>query len=593
MPTSTHPGLWICRVPILWLLAFAVPACGDPELIHRGDATGSDLSFAKTDLGIGDGAGSELAPSLDVAVDPADVGEDAQPEDLTEGTDAQDQDQQAPIDVPQPPTDVPQSDVPVTEFVLLSHTPADGATGIASPIVVTMTFNATVKPEAISQNTIFVSTHGDKPVLGKFVVSDKVVTFTSNAAVQAASRVQVRLTNLVQAKKGASLQQEVVFHFYTAPLAGLEPYQKLAARYAPMIRQGISADSASADFLRSIDLDGDWNLANNAKNAKKEATAQVGWSVIETQSHFFVTYVFYWAHRAAADTKLAFDNDSSGSIVAIAKYPTEHPVALTTYFKQKSDEQMWTWITAESGLLPAGSKTPTFLRAIVAQDDLFPKSSDPKDTYGCEGIAGCVPRRYPAFLTATSHQSCLWTDNGEPTLYECDASPPVKAVLKWIEYVPGATAQAASGSAGAPGPQFTYGLQSLHEIWWPHRDEAGASALFVDTQFTYAPPGDRPGAGLLPVGSKFISASATAGDYGRPPWAWTWKPGTNVSYIDLPRGTVFYDPSWNLFVRVHGPDPAPPVYNAAQKTGYSVEHCLHPFFYIDARDTAPCKGSLP
>ncbi len=567
------------------VLAFTLTACGDGGLIaHHGDATaaGNDLFVPKTDVLLGDGQ------SADTTADDTVTPPDGDQPDAPPPTDAHDQDA-TDQDTPQP-IDVPEFDVPLDQFALVSHTPGDGETGVASPITVTMTFSATVKPESISANTIFVTTHGDKPVLGKFATNDKVVTFTSAGPVQAASRVQVRVTSVVQAKKGNSLPQEALFHFYTQPMPGLAPYEKLAARYAPTVRQGVNVDSPSADLLRSIDFDGDWNLSNNAKNTKPAPTAKVAWSVIETQSHFFITYVFYWAHRSALDSKLVFDNDTAGSIVAVAKYPTEHPVALTTYFKQKADEQMWGWVTAESGLVAPGAKTPSFLRAVLPQDQLFPKAAA-ADTYGCEGIAGCTPRRYPAYLTASTHQSCLWADAGDKSLYECDLSPAIQVDLKWIDYVPATTGQPASGNAGAPGPVYGYELQSLHEFWWPHRDEAGANAVFVDTTFTYAPPVDRPFGGGLPVGSKFLTSGSN--DNGRPPWAWMWKPGTNVSYYDMPRGTPFYDPSWALYMRLGGIDAKLPPFDATTKTGYSMDHCLHPFFFVDLRDSAPCKGSLP
>jgi len=569
------------------VLALALAACGDGGLtVRRSDAIswGKDAFTPLTDVLISDGL------AQDAAAGDAAAPVDGEPPDVAPPTDVQDLDT-TDQDTPQEPLDVPQFDVPLDQFALVSHTPLDGATGVPSPIVVTMTFSATVKPESITANTIFVTTHGDKTIAGKFVTTDKVVTFTSAGPVQVASRVQVRVTSIVQAKKGNSLPQEVLFHFYTQPMQELAPYEKLAARYAPTVRQGVNLDAPSADFLRAIDFDDDWNLANNAKNAKPAPTAKIAWSVIETQSHFFISYVFYWAHRSALDPKFVFDNDTAGSIVAIAKYPNEHPVALTTYFKQKADEQMWGWVTAESGLVPPGAKTPSFVRGVLPQDQLFPKATDAADTYGCEGIAGCTPRRYPAYLTASTHQSCLWIDAGEKQLYQCDTSLAIQTDLKWIDYVPAAAPQPATGNAASPGPVFSYGLQSLHEVWWPHRDEAGAGTVFVDTTFTYAPPAERPFGGGVPVGSKFLTAGTN--DNGRPPWAWMWKPGTNVSYYDMPRGTPFYDPSWALYMRLGGIDAKLPAFDATNKTGYSMDHCLHPFFFVDLRDTAPCKGSLP
>jgi hypothetical protein len=292
--------------------------------------------------------------------------------------------------------------------------------------------------------------------------------------------------------------------------------------------------------------------------------------------------VFFWPHRNAVAPAPALDNDVAGSLVTVAKWPQEHPVALTTYFKTKADEQMWLWVTQESGW----PKT-TFVRGVLPQAQLFPPA-DAKDTFGCEGLTDCTPKRYPAYLNAGTHQSCLWTDPGESGVLSsplCVTSAAVKATLQWIDYVPGSKAQVAT-AAGNPGPVVTYALQSLHATWWPHRDEAGPGGLWTDALFTYAPPENRPQGPKLGTGSKFLPAGD---DFGRPPWAWQWKPASNASYYAMPRGTPFYDPAWALLQRLGGQVPG---YDAAAKTGLSLDFCLHPFFFVDLRDTPACQNEL-
>lgn len=577
-----RPLAWIC----LGLCAVAsLAACGDPPLTVKAATDVRDVQFG------GDASVSQDATGQDEEGQDAQPQDSPQPDDSTgDAQDAQASDVpvagDAPVsdapDATQPPDAQQPVDVGVQPFTLVGSDPADGTMGLGEPFTVTLQFSTAVKPEAATPYTFAVTTHGGSVIPGKFTTVDDKVTFTATAPVPPASRVQMKLGTLVQAQKGASLQQSVTLRWYTAGLAKLEPYEKLAARYAPRIRQGIK--DLAVDAPRSLDSDGNWDAADDGKNlATSPALARVGWSVIETQSHYFVTYVYFWPHRNAVAPGVALDNDAAGAMVTVAKWPQEHPVALTTYFKAKADEQMWLWVTQESGW----PKT-TFVRGVLPQAQLFPPA-DPGDTFGCEGIADCTPHRYPAYLSAGTHQSCLGIDAGDSggvlTTPLCATGPAVQATLKWVDYVPGQKAEAPATS-GNPGPVVTYALQSLHDQWWPHRDEAGTGGLWTDALFVYEPPEGRPQGPKLGTGSKFLPGGD---DYGRPPWAWQWKPASNASYYQMPRGTPFYDPAWALRQRLGGQVPA---YDAQAKSGLSLDFCLHPFWSLDLRDMPACQNGL-
>jgi hypothetical protein len=57
----------------------------------------------------------------------------------------------------------------------------------------------------------------------------------------------------------------------------------------------------------------------------------------------------------------------------------------------------------------------------------------------------------------------------------------------------------------------------------------------------------------------------------------------------MPRGTPVYDPAWALLQRLGGQIPG---YDATAKTGLSLDFCLHPFWFIDLRDTPACQNEL-
>ncbi len=574
--------VWRSVVVAVTLLGLGLAGCGDPPIATNGsgDATGD---VAKLDGKTGDVA----ADSVDGMVDADTDGEDA----ATDG--ASDAQGDGGPDViltdgvfiydggPQPDIDATADDIlcgggKVTDFHLVSTDPPEGGAGVANPFTFTMTFNTLVKAVVIGPNTVQVSVNGEI-IEGKFSVSCNSFTFKANSAVLGASRVDVTLSPLVQAEIGFNLPNQVNYHFYVRGYDGMAPYEKLAQRYAPTLRQAVAGGNAANDQLRSFDFDGNWAASDNGANVSKfPALGQVGWSVLETQSHYFITYVYFWPHRTVVLAGVAFDNDSSGATVAVAKWPAEHPVAVTTWFKQKSMEEMWTWVTSESGIPKTG-----YVRGVLPESTLFPPS---KDTWGCENIAGCTPRRYPAFLTSGNHQSCLWLDAGDNL--NCTNNAATQVDLKWIDYVPGAT-PTEPGAAAAPGPVATYGLQSTYDTWWPRRQDAGADGMWTDTSYSYVPAATRPPGVKMVIGGKFYNKD---NDASRPPWAWNWK-GTD--YYQLPVGTVFLDPAYANAKRFQDTKNPLGDYNAAKKTGWSQDYCFNPYLYIDLRTSANCVGTVP
>jgi hypothetical protein len=569
-----------------WLTGFALlvwlaAGCGDDPLPTKTTAdTVTDAPDAFDGIAFDQWVdGSEVATDGVVADGTVDADLPDTPAEV-DGTDAVDA-----IDVA---TDVAPDlgpDVPLLSFEVVSTTPTQDQTGVGAPVTFTVNFNADVRPETVTKYTVLVTALSDAVVSGKLTVTGKQLQFVATDTVPAATRVQVVITGMVQAQKGPSLQAPYTFHFYTAGLPKLEAYRRVAARYAPVLRQRIDASAAigKSDRLRSVDYDGNWNADDNADSVEPiPPIARVGWSVAETQSHYFITYLYFWPKRVNADGTTAFANDTAGSIVLVAKFPQEHPVAVTTWFKAKSDEAMWSWATTESGF-GGSSPSAVYLRGTYPEAQLFPVAND---TFGCEGIPGCTPRRYPALLTNRTHQSCLLLDAGDNgAISRCPNDAATQASDKWISYLPVPLASAATQTAANPGPHATYELQSLHDEWFPRRENMGAGMLFGDTGFAYAPPSGRPGLPAHTIGSKLRTSNAS--DYGRPPWAWKWNVGP---YYEMPQGAPALDPAWAWYARMGSKLPA---FDATSKVGYSLAYCLNPLLLIDARQNGACPPGPP
>ena len=568
----------------LALALFLCGACGDPPLTPRAAGAATDsaaIGFASPVAA--DAAAA--APDVDAAGLDAGAFADAPLADASADT------ARAP-DARVAPDGARLSDT--VGFALVSHKPASGQAAVAAPWVVTLTFSHPLKAASVGKATIFVLGPGDIEVAGQFSASGATATFAATGPIPPASRIRVVVGPLVQSYAGVGLGEPVTFHFYTAGYGETAPYARLAARYAPTLRQGMGAGAAGAlDRLRALDFDGNWSADDNAAHAASaEALGTVGWSVVETRSHWFIGYVFYWPARPGIDALPPFHNDSAGALVVVDRAPQEVPVALVTWFKAKATEEQWAWVTVESGLLPPGKKPDAYyLRGALAAADLFP-SAQPADTFGCENLAGCTPRRYPGYLTAGTHQSCLWLDAGSAGLLQvpqCLTSAKVKADLAWLDYLPQALATTAPPNGANPGPTVAYALQPLHDAWYPHRDETGAGTLFDDVLFAWQPAPGRPGAGLPKVASIMRNPQKTD-DFGRPPWAWGWQA---ASWYKMPRGALWLDPAWALWVRLGGEANPALAWDPAKQAGMSLDFCFNPWLGIDLRASTACQPGPP
>lgn len=572
-------------------------ACDDPPLEDKpysidgltglgdgGDVAAQDAGAAD----LGSPADTATGGPDDSAPAPDDAIVDAAPIDASAAAD---------VDAGWQMIDVPKPDVPDLPLQVVSTSPIDGATGVDPHVAFEITFSANLLDASVAEYTVFVKGPGGETVVGDLAVAGNKLSFKAAGLVAPASRVTVELSTLVQSDKGDPLAQPFKMQFYTAGYPDTAGMAALAARYAPVLRQAVGKDSKGLDYLRSPDFDMDWDGGNNLANLSKfDPLARVGWTVVQSQSHFFIHYAFYWPRRLATTPDLSFDNDMSGATVVVARYPAETPVALLTWFKNQYDEQMWAWATTEGALLPAGKSAKSAnLRSVLSLSKLFPETSLPGDGFGCKGITGCVPRRYRGLLTAGSHQSCLWSDPGDKTYNQCRTDSQATAEMKVIRYRPGAVATKASGEGAAVGdqpPTFVYELVPIFESWFSHREEIGPGHMFAGPlSWVYKPPAGRPAGPKTAIASRFISVGQA--DFGRPPWAWQWKPGTFVSYYDMPLGTPFLDPAWALFQRLGGEAGGVAAWNASTKKGLSVTYCFDAFLGIDARDTAPCKDALP
>ena len=76
-------------------------------------------------------------------------------------------------------------------------------------------------------------------------------------------------------------------------------HEELAYHYAPVIHQGVASDQ---DFITAVDFDGDWIGNDNWENQPTgDLSAHVYYSVIETQTHWFLFYSLFHPRDYTSD----------------------------------------------------------------------------------------------------------------------------------------------------------------------------------------------------------------------------------------------------------------------------------------------------
>lgn len=99
---------------------------------------------------------------------------------------------------------------------------------------------------------------------------------------------------------------------------------QLAARWAPVHFQDTDSTDYDADYLTSVNFDGDWNAKNNWESQDDDVSKLKGtvyYSVTETATHWFLVYGFFHP-RDWSDVPLdvlTHENDMEGVLLTVRK----------------------------------------------------------------------------------------------------------------------------------------------------------------------------------------------------------------------------------------------------------------------------------
>ncbi|MDZ4676196.1 MAG: hypothetical protein SGI74_01695 [Oligoflexia bacterium] len=281
----------------------------------------------------------------------------------------------------------------------------------------------------------------------------------------------------------------------TASVLGSDFLKKLAIYHAPVIYQEIGKNPR-ADAITRFNFDGDWVGNNNWDNLEKYPTpAYVYYDVVETSTHYFITYAFFHPrdYQAVCFWKFCHENDLEGAFYTVVKNPS-HEMGDVVYI------------------------------STVAHYDII-GYANPKTTVAPAPDLSGRDRRIALRIDSGGHAVYNWDDlpNNNPRLI----------------YSIGTTADDPNGKKNGT---YRYLLTSMSDLW-SRKDHVGRGKIW-NKNFKYG--GTRFQIGDVPeafAGEKFGRGLA------KPPWAWF--DDTDSSYSK--RGDWFFDPAYMVFMRLGQP----------------------------------------
>jgi len=463
--------------------------------------------------------------------------------------------------------------------VIVSTDPADGEGNVAVPFEVRITFSEPLYEVTVGDQTVIITDAGGGQLEGEYTLDGEgeIVVFTPASPVFHSSPYEVTVGPMLSDPAGNKYGTETSFSFFTGPHPDVAGYATLAANYSPVIYGETTPGYAKYDYPTRFDADDDWNGDNTVAYMQTDVqsiTPAVYFSVVESKSHWFIMYAYFWPYRYTEEAWNRFGNDMAGATVVVRKLDGT-PVFVDTWHKSDNSELSDAYVSDACALVPLGENPMDYrFEDRFPADQLFPNG------------------HYEAYLSAGRHESCVWQDRNNTWFDGCLLNPGLINQMEKIQYIFAAGQTDAITKAGGGWPTnmegVKYELIPLLETLWARRDQFGPGSIW-DVAYEYDNMQGRPG---LSTDIPATFRDPVGNDNGRPPWAWKWLPGNGETYYDIPRGAMVLDPALWFAVR-HGTGPSAPwpEWDPVIGDGWSLEYCFNPFFNLDFRSIDPDCGA--
>ncbi len=297
-------------------------------------------------------------------------------------------------------------------------------------------------------------------------------------------------------------------------------YFQLAKFHAPVVHQQVGGTPVG-DTITRFDFDGDLASNNNWINLDKfPAPAYVYYSVIESETHYFISYSFFHArdYSSICFAYQCHENDLEGMILTVFKDGSQF--GSVRLLETLAHNNIITY------------RLPQYVQ--------LPQSPDPR-------------KRVAVFVEKQGHGVKGWDVKkqgplaGETILSKKAAKKYLPqtfgAIPNFLVYFPGETS--AVPPVGAKQGEFSYQLLNVENEMWNRQNLMGPGSLWLNPwDYTGSRGHTIKGVAGGFAGEKYTMARAN------PPWAWH-DSGEKV----LKKGDWFFDPAHYIKNRLQLPEP--------------------------------------
>ncbi|MBN1947397.1 MAG: Ig-like domain-containing protein [Bradymonadales bacterium] len=519
----------------------------------------------------------------DVGPDAGDAGQDPVPDAVTE-----------PDMAPDVPIDRPADQNFENPPQVVSTEPAAYATGVPINATVSITFDQPMVSTSISPN-LRIQDYGGTSLARAIAYNPD--TWTASLTPTApqhyfayAAPYTVVVEEYISGQNGLYMTDDYRFTFATANYSNLEGYAALALAYAPVVYAEVRPGTATVpthrvDWFTKVDFDSnmraDDNLAN-ATPANRQITPHVYYNVLETTTHYFIQYIFYYPvavndrnHTAAQ----AVEHDFSLSVVVVQKLDSD-PLGRFVMAEGLGDSQVWGFALSSYPTDCGGEEQPVCGGITDPSDDMFVRFSsdllEPADDF-----PDSPGRRYPMYLATGGHASCLapaWEPIGigwrTPNLCAHntgEGAPFYSDNADWSRILRAGEGTRWTIAQETETNELTYSISSFLDAFWVRR---GDDRLFSGRRI-YTPPPES-GSTANAIHPTWLTTTGSGSEYRHPPFlaeADVRRTCGGCSHV----GVWFTDPAWEI------------AGHADFDHDYTNTYCFNPFLGIDLRDTEECE----
>ncbi len=492
--------------------------------------------------------------------------------------------------------DAPEEVFADAPTVVSSVPAADAATDVALDADISVTFDQPMRSTSIPPNIFIEDWRGNR--LTRTVTYDESSRTVTLALAEGGDRQPfepsspylLRVKREVRAENSLNMAQDFVLEFTTVGY-DLTDYQAIAEAYAPVVYAEVRpADGRNRnnriDWFTKVDFDGDLDAANNWTNARSGdlLPAHAYWNVLETTTHYFVQYVFYYplgAEESGTVYSTAVEHDFAYSLVVVRKSETEE-LGYFVLAEGLGNGQIWGW-NLDSYPNPdseCGGDGQDVCHGAIIDGDGPPIT----ETMSADTLVD--DRRYALYMSDILHASCLVSSDGSgrtriPSNY-CGHNVPSGdddtpfANTSWSRILtPGVAGNWTDVEDGVePDTEISYGLSSFLDLFWTQR----SNPAFYGGDYDYNTPENT--GEVVPLPSRLADDGEHGGsvsDSGRAaPFRVDLDIDTSCDDCTT-KGMWFVDPAFAL--------------EAHFSFDHDFEHtyCFNPFRGIDTRGEEGCE----